>query len=103
MKKNCVHLACEFSGRHFVQRLFSVIEKVHGAAKLETLMSANDNSSETPMLLASKANSVDVTELLVDKFGVDHADKGCQALHAAAKGGAIDVAKMLLKVESQVQ
>ncbi len=107
-EQNCIHLASQFATKEFIQTLFAAVEKREGLAKLDQLLASKDSNCDTPLLLAAGANNVGATELLVDRMGIntktgdDLGFSGLAPIHAAARGGAVDVAKMLLKVKIEL-
>ena len=69
------------------------------------LLHLEDMDSNTPLLLAVKRKSPEITEVLIDK-GVElnhHNSNNIHALHMAASAGSVDVVRLLIERGANVE
>ena len=69
------------------------------------LLHLEDMDSNTPLLLAVKRKSPEITEVLIDK-GVDlnhHNSNNVHALHMACSAGSVDVVRLLIERGANVE
>ena len=104
-KQTFLHKAIISADADFVNVLISTTLEEHGAKDVDELLHLEDMDSNTPLLLAVKRKSPEITEALIDK-GVElnhHNSKNIYALHMACSAGSVDVVRLLVNKGANVE
>ena len=104
-KQTFLHKAIISADAEFVNVLISTTLEEHGAKEVDELLHLEDMDGNTPLLLAVKRKSPEITEALIDR-GVElnhHNSRNIYALHMACLAGSVDVVRLLIDRGANVE
>jgi ankyrin repeat protein len=96
-KQTFFHKACASADADFIEVLIDTTMRLHGQEQVDELLHAEDMDNNTPLLLAVKRKSSEITKKLLDLGGeVDHHNsKMVTSMHMACSTGTLDIVKLL--------
>ena len=103
-KRTFLHKACGSSDADFVKSLLKATLAQHGQEEANQLLHSEDMDGDTPLMIAVKRKSSDITKVLLDMgVEVDHHNNGMEySMHKAAANGSLEIVKFLHFVSIRV-